>query len=151
MSITGPLERILQTQLTESENKIIFLSQLVKHLETQMAIAKDIIKENKSSISNYKKKYQFLKSQVDDINESLDNQNVYSISTSVLSDKKQLERKIDKTMDLLLDNDTKNDDEVSTEDECSPILTPYPSKEFKCPSNPHKTKKRRKVSYEEDE
>lgn len=150
MSITGPLERILQNQLVESENKIRFLSELVKHLETQMAIAKDIIKENKSSVSNYKKKYQFLKSQVDNINESLENQNVYSISTSIVSEKKQLERKFDKTMDLLLDNDTKDDDEVSTEDECSPILTPYPSKELKCPSTPRKTKKRRLVSYEEN-
>jgi len=150
MSITGPLERILQNQLVESENKIRFLSELVKHLETQMAIAKDIIKENKSSVSNYKKKYQFLKSQVDDINESLQNQNVYSISTSMVSDKKQLESKIDKTLDLLLDNNTKDDDEVSTEDECSPILTPYPSKELKSPSTPRKTKKRRLVSYEEN-
>ena len=54
--MSGPLEKILQNQLTESETKIRFLSEIVQHFELQISIAKDIIKENKSSISNYKKK-----------------------------------------------------------------------------------------------
>lgn len=162
MSITGPLERILQNQLIESENKIRFLSELVKHLETQMAIAKDIIKENKSSISNYKKKYQFLKSQVDNINESLENQNVYSISTSIVSNKQLIEHerndksennsvlhtRKDIREDKEYDDEDDKDNPISTEDECSPILTPHPSKYLNIPSTPHKIKKRRRLEYE---
>lgn len=152
MSIIGPLERILQNQLTESENKIRFLSELVKHLETQMAIAKDIIKENKSSISNYKKKYQFLKSQVDNINDSLENQNVYSIpNKSIISNTGLLEDKLNDYKNIKVGHiDHDDDDEISTEDECSPILTPHPSKDMKIPPTPRKTKKRRLMTFEKE-
>ena len=166
--MSGPLEKILQNQLTESETKIRFLSEIVQHFELQISIAKDIIKENKSSISNYKKKYEFLKSQVDIMNDSIHNHNnnsnskklkhlssssnTFSSSRMLSHDEEESMASTEEKNDSDLEDDCRDTHKRNENEALSPLLlTPHPSKHKKRETSTYSTnlKRKRKLTYEE--